>query len=121
MFAVFGINQAKARAMAIKKTPKTTGKGNTLRQLTADEYQELLSANTEKYLTQMKPVILSGEFSTPDTCQQFIAMAEKQGACRLRVMIKAPVQSKDKKGRTKIKKSWQAYDSNKDYTAGITL
>ena len=79
MFAVFGINQAKARAMAIKKTPKTTGKGDNLRQLTADEYQALLAANTEKYMQQMKPVILSGEFSTPDTCQQFIAMAVKGG------------------------------------------
>ena len=27
MFAVFGISHAKARAMAIKKTAKTTGKG----------------------------------------------------------------------------------------------
>ena len=121
MFAVFGINHAKARAMAIKKTPKTTGKGKAMRQLTPAEYDEALNAATEKYMAQMKPVILSGEFAQPAVCEQFIAMAKKQGASRLQVMIKAPVQSTDKKGRVKIKKTWMAYDSNKDYTAGIAL
>jgi hypothetical protein len=115
MFAVFGINEAKARAIAIKKTPKTTGKGAALRQLTPEEYQALLAANTEKYMQQMKPVILSGEFAQPSVCEQFIAIAQKQGASRLQVMIKAPVQSKDKKGRLKVKKTWMAYDSSKDY------
>ncbi|MDP2715508.1 hypothetical protein [Rheinheimera sp.] len=121
MFAVFGINQAKARAMAIKKTPKTTGKGDSLRQLTPAEYQEALNAATEKYMQQMKPVILSGEFSTPSTCGEFIYLASKGGASRLTVMIKAPVETKDKKGRKKITKRWMPYDSSKDYTAGITL
>lgn len=121
MFAVFGINQAKARAMAIKKTPKTTGRGAALRQLTPEEYQEALNAATEKYMQQMKPVILSGEFSTPSTCSEFMALAAKGGASRLSVMIKAPVQTKDKKGRAKITKRWLPYDSGKDYLAGITL
>ena len=121
MFAVFGINEAKARAMAIKKTPKTTGKGKNLRQLTADEYQALLAANTEKYLAQMKPVILSGEFSTPDTCQQFIAMAVKGGATRCSVMIKAPVERKTKGGKTRVSKSWMPYDSSKDYQLQSSL
>lgn len=115
MFAVFGINQAKARAMAIKKTPKTTGKGDSLRQLTPAEYQEALNAATEKYMQQMKPVILSGEFCTPETCQQFIEMAVKGGAKRCSVMIKAPVERKTKGGKTRISKSWQKYDSSKDY------
>ena len=79
MFAVFGINEAKARAMAIKKTPKTTGRGANLRQLTPAEYQEQLAANTEKYLQKMKPVMLSPEYSMPETCQQFIAMAVQGG------------------------------------------
>ena len=79
MFAVFGINEAKARAMAIKKTPKTTGKGETLRQLTPEEYQAALAANTEKYLQKMKPVMLSPEYSMPETCQQFMQMAVKGG------------------------------------------
>lgn len=115
MFAVFGINQAKARAMAIKKTPKTTGIGANLRQLTPEEYQALLDANTEKYMQQMRPVILSGEFATPDTCQQFIAMAVQGGATRCSVMIKAPVERKTKGGKTSISKSWQKYHSGKDY------
>ncbi|MEO3879299.1 hypothetical protein [Rheinheimera fenheensis] len=121
MFAVFGISHAKARAIAIKKTPKTTGKGESLRQLTPAEYEEALNVATEKYMQQMKPVILSGEFSTPAVCDQFIQMATKGGASRLQVMIKAPVQSKDKKGRVKIKKTWMAYDSSKDYTAGLSI
>ncbi|MBU2113684.1 MAG: hypothetical protein KKE94_07905 [Gammaproteobacteria bacterium] len=121
MFAVFGINQAKAREMAIKKTPKTTGKGKALRQLTPEEYQQAINAATEKYMQQMKPVILSGEFCQPSICSEFMALAAKDGASRLQVMIKAPVQSKDKKGRTKIKKTWMAYDSSKDYTADLSL
>lgn len=121
MFAVFCINHAKARAMAIKKTPKTTGKGKALRQLTPDEYQAALNEATEKYMQQMKPVILSGEFATPSTCTEFMTLAAKGGASRLTVMIKAPVESKDKKGRAKIKKTWMPFDSGKDYTAGIQL
>lgn len=79
MFAVFGINETKARAMAVKKTPKTTGKGKQMRQLTTEEYQQLLAENTERFLQQMKPVMLSTEYSTPDICQQFIQMAVSGG------------------------------------------
>lgn len=115
MFAVFGINESKARAMAIKKTAKTTGKGKNLRQLTPDEYQEALNANAEKYMQQMKPVILSSEYSTPSVCNDFIALAKKTGATRLTVMMKAPVESKDKKGRLKIVKRWQEYQAGHNY------
>ncbi|MBV2127954.1 hypothetical protein [Arsukibacterium indicum] len=118
MFAVFGISYKKARAKAIKLTKKTTGKGKELRQLTPAEYDEALNAATEKYMQQMKPVILSGEFSQPTICDEFIAMAEKSGAKQLQVMIKAPVQSKDKKGRAKVSKRWMEWDSSKDYTLG---
>ncbi|MAD75126.1 MAG: hypothetical protein CML20_10110 [Rheinheimera sp.] len=118
MFAVFGISYEKARAKAIKLTKKTTGKGKELRQLTQAEYDEALNAATEKYMQQMKPVILSGEFSQPSVCQQFIAMAAEKGASQLQVMIKAPVQTKDKKGRAKVSKRWMEYSSTKDYTLG---
>lgn len=121
MFAVFGINHAKARAMAIKKTPKTTGRGAALRQLTPEEYQEALNAAIEKYMQQMKPVILSGEFATPETCQQFIEMAVKGGANRCVVMIKAPVERKAKGGKTRMSKSWQKYDSTKNYQLSNSL
>ena len=79
MFAVFGINETKARQMAIKKTPKTTGKGKQQRALTPEEYRVLLEQNTTRYLQQMKPVILSPEYATPETCQQFIQMAVQGG------------------------------------------
>lgn len=115
MFAVFVINQRKAREMAIKKTAKTTGKGKTLRQLTPDEYQEALNVATEKFMQQMKPVILSPEYSTPSVCADFITLAEKSGATRLSVMMKAPVESKDKKGRLKIVKRWTQYQTDNNY------
>ncbi|CAM3900109.1 hypothetical protein [Rheinheimera salexigens] len=115
MFAVFGINESKARAMAIKKTAKTTGKGKNLRALTDEEYQAALNANTEKYMQNMKPVILSSEYSTPSVCADFIALAQKAGAKKLEVMIKAPVETKDKKGRAKIVKRWTQYQAGHNY------
>lgn len=121
MFAVFGINETKARQMAIKKTPKTTGKGKQQRALTAEEYEAALAENTARYLQQMKPVILSPEYSTPETCHQFIQMAMQGGATRCAVMIKAPVERKTKTGRTKIGKSWMPYDSSKQYSISNQL
>lgn len=121
MFAVFGINETRARQMAIKKTPKTTGKGKQQRALTTEEYQALLEQNTVRYLQQMKPVILSPEYATPETCQQFIQMAVQGGATRCQVMIKAPVERKGKGGRISMGKSWMPYDSSKQYSVGNQL
>ncbi|WP_396180212.1 hypothetical protein [Flavobacterium sp.] len=107
--------------MAVKKTPKTTGKGKQLRALTDQEYQDLLQQNTERYMQQMKPVILSPEYSTPDICLDFIKMATDGGATRCQIMIKAPVERKGRGGRVSIGKSWMPYEAGKDYSIKSTL
>lgn len=79
MFAVFGVSVEKARAMAIKKTKRTVGKGKELRRLTDAEYQQALNDATEKFMLQMKPVILSPAYSSPSIALQFKQMAEQGG------------------------------------------
>ncbi|MEN3158260.1 hypothetical protein ABC502_07745 [Alkalimonas sp. NCh-2] len=115
MFAVFGVSVEKARSMALKKTKRTVGKGQTLRTLTDAEYQQALAEATEKFMRQMKPVILSPEYSTPAIAEQFKAMALQGGVKRAEVRIKAPIQSKDKKGRPRTSKSWMLYEPGRDY------
>lgn len=115
MFAVFGVSVEKARAMAIKKTKRTVGKGKELRRLTDAEYQQALNDATEKFMQQMKPVLLSPEYSSPSIALQFKQMAEQGGVKRAEVRIKAPIQSKDKKGRPRISKSWMLFEPGRDY------
>lgn len=116
MFAVFGKSLAKAREKALKTIPKFTGKGAKYRKLTPEEYQELLAANTEKVFSKMKPVVLSKEYSSPEICQQFMKLAEREGYQELNVRIKAPVQSTDKKVRAKIASRWVRYVPGNNYS-----
>lgn len=116
MFAVFGKSYEKAREKALKKTSRFVGKGKNYRQLTDEEYQQALAENTEKLFQQMKPLVLSKEYSSPEICSQFIKLAEKQGYQGLAVKIKAPVQSTDKKGRQRVAAKWVNYVAGNDYT-----
>lgn len=116
MFAVFGKSLAKAREKALKTTPKFTGKGANYRKLTDEEYQALLAEKTEKIFSNMKPLVLSKEYSSPEICKQFMQLAEREGYQELNVRIKAPVQSTDKKGRAKIASRWLPFVPGNDYS-----
>lgn len=116
MFAVFGKSYETAKKKALKLTPTHTGTGATYRKLSDAEYQQSLAENTEKLFAQMKPVALSQEYSSPEICTEFMKLAERQGYQGLTVRIKAPVQSKDTKGRAKITSRWLPYVPGNDYS-----
>ena len=116
MFAVFGKSYEAAKKKALKLTPTHTGTGASYRKLTDAEYQQELAANTEKLFEKMKPVALSKEYSSPEICTEFMRLAERQDYQGLTVRIKAPVQSKDTKGRAKITSRWLPYVPGNDYS-----
>jgi hypothetical protein len=120
MFAVFGVDPKKVKEKAHKQAMAFVGKAQKKAAETKGKSkvpaiekveQEILT----KLLESTPPIRVSPEYSMPTTCEQYIAMAEKQGFVRCSVFIKAPAVSKDKKGRSKTVQRYVQFVPGQDY------
>jgi len=62
------------------------------------------------------PERISPEYAMPSTCNQYLPMAEKEGYLRCAVFIRAPMQTTDKKGRSKVVQRYVPYVAGNDYS-----
>lgn len=127
MFAVFGIDPKKVKEKAHKQALAVVGKAHKKAKDTKGKTKvpavEAVEAELlAKLLESTPPIRVSPEYSMPTTCEQYIAMAEKQGFIRCSVFIKAPAVSKDKKGRSKTVQRYVQFVPGNDYQLkGSTL
>ena len=120
MFAVYGVDPKKVKEKAHKQALAVVGKAQKKAKETKGKtkvpaVEEVETELLAKLLETVPPIRVSPEYSMPTTCEQYIAMAEKQGFVRCSVFIKAPAVSKDKKGRSKTVQRYVQFVPGQDY------
>ena len=124
MFAVFGIQLAKARIKAeklvkaaeSKKKAAATKAKNKYQELTPEAFADAVNAELERIACQMKPVRISPEYNVPAAAEHFCKLATQHQVMNLQVFIKAPEQTKDKKGRLKTVGRYVLFVPGKNYS-----
>lgn len=124
MFAVFGVHLAKARLKAeqavvsaeAKKQRASTKAKKKYSELTPEAFAEAVNVELERVIGQSKPVRISPEYNVPAAAQHFCEIAKKQPFANLQLFIKAPEQTKDKRGRVKVVGRYVPFVIGKDYS-----
>lgn len=116
MFKVYGKNPESAKKKALKKVQLYVMKDGVSVRLTDEQYEKDLEESADAIFKKMKAEAVSSEIATPETCEQFIRMAEKSGCTELQVRIKCPVQSVDSKGRAKVVQRFLPYVHGNNYS-----
>lgn len=124
MFAVFGVHLAKARLKAektvkaaeAKKLAAATKAKKKHSELTPEAFAEAVNAELERVICQSKPVRISPEYNVPAAAEHFCEIAKKQPFANLQLFIKAPEQTKDKRGRVKVVGRYVPFIQGKDYS-----
>lgn len=124
MFAVFGVSLPKARAKAektvkaaeAKKQAAATKAKKKYLELSPEAFAEAVNAELERVIGQSKPVRISPEYSVPAAAEHFCEIAKKQPFANLQLFIKAPEQTKDKRGRVKVVGRYVPFTPGKDYS-----
>lgn len=124
MFAVFGIQLAKARLKAeklvkaaeAKKAAAAIKAKSKHQELTPEAFAAAVNAELERIVCQIKPVRISPEYNVPAAAEHFCQIEKKQPFANLMVFIKVPEQTKDKKGRAKVVGRYVPFVPGKDYS-----
>ena len=124
MFAVFGVHLAKARLKAEKAVVSAEAKKQRAaikakkkyQELTPEAFAEAVNAEPERIVGQTKPVRISPEYNVPAAAEHFCSIAKNQAFANLQIFIKAPEQTKDKRGRTKVVGRYVHFIQGKDYS-----
>lgn len=125
MFAVFGICLVKARAKA-EKTVKgqeekraaaaKKAKLQNFKPLTPEQFEDRVNSELERLVNSSAPARISPEYNVPAAAEHFCQIAKKQPFANLMVFIKAPEQTRDKKGRAKVVGRYVPFVPGKDYS-----